>query len=152
MTTATVRAAIYDVVDGVSGTGNVHDYKRWTPEWSTFLDLFKVTVSGTDYIRGFDIMAGPVTEELYEFGGGTLRTHTFTIRMYYGVRDADESEKAAATLAQSVMNALDAASTIHEDFYHAERAQMPVLDFRLFGNTLVHYAEIVQKVTEWATV
>jgi hypothetical protein len=151
MTTATVRAAIYSVVNGVSGTGTVHDYKRWAPDWSTFLDRFKVTIDETDYIRGFDIMAGPVAESLEEHGAGTLRTHTFTVRMYYGWRDEDSSEKAAATLAESVMNALDADGTLHA-FYYAERAQMPVLDARLFGNVMVHYAEIVQRVTEWAAV
>lgn len=155
MSQATIRTAIYNVVNGVSGTGNVYDYRRWAVLYDQVLSMFKDR--DTSSILGFDVEAGPMSDERVEFrttgDRGILRTWTFRIRMYYGANDADETEKAAATLLESVADALNSAATLHDGqtFYDAGLASASILELRTFAGNLVHYAQIDQTVTEFLT-
>lgn len=152
MSEATIRAAIYGVVNGVSGTDNVYDYRRWALLYDDVITIFGTTA---EKFLGFDVEAGPAAAELHDFPGtgGNLRTWAFKIRMYYGHDDSTETEKAAAALIEDVLEALDASSTLHDgaSFYHAAPAQLTAFDMRLVGGALCHYGEITQAVTEYIT-
>lgn len=153
MSQATIRAAIFAIVDGVSGTGNVYDYRRWGVKYDRVLSMFRDATAGT--ILGFDMEAGPFSGELSEFrqagAQDGFRPWTFRIRMYYGAKDTDKTEPAAATLIEAVANALDKSDTLHngQTFYSADKAVVTILELRTFAGNLVHYGQIDQVVTEY---
>lgn len=155
MSQATIRAAIFAIVDGVSGTGNVYDYLRWAVKYNRILTLAKSASAGT--LVMFTLQAGPFTDERIEFRStgdrGILRTWTFHIRMYYGAKDADATEKTFATLLETVANALNSADSLHDGntFYDAELASAPIVQLSSFGSDMVHFAQIDQKITEYMT-
>ena len=153
MSQATIRTALYNCVNGVSGTGSVHDYKRWAVLYDDYIDKFKDSTAGT--ILGFDIEAGPFTDEWVNFrqstsDAGIVRTWTYRIRMYYGWIDGDETEKAAATLLESVANALNSTDAVHA-FHHTSPVRVPTLEPRMFGGNLVHFAQMEIDVSEAMT-
>lgn len=151
MSEATIRARLYAIVNAVDGTENVYDHYRWAVAYDKVIEWFGTS---SDKFLGFDIEAGPATAELHSFGaagGATLRTWTFRVRMYYGHNDSDETEKAAATLIEDVLEAIDDDGTLHDGdtFYHAARAQLAAFDLRIKGGALCHYGEITLAVTEY---
>lgn len=150
MSEETIRAQLYSIVNGVNGTDNVYDYRRWAGTYDEVVAQFGTSA---DTFLGFDIEAGPAAAELHSFGATSsiLRTWSFKIRMYYGFKDSLETEKAAATLIEDVLEAIDADGILHDGttFYHAERAQLTAFDLREYGNVLIHYGEITQAVTEY---
>jgi len=152
----TIRDDIYNVVNAVSGTGNVYSYKRYARSlYNEQLDVFKVTIDDEEKLQGFDIQAGPVTSERMIFrdgdGGGLLRNHTFFIHGYVTWDDADASETAARVLAVAVQKALDDSDTLHDGntYYNALPAQITNLEGRRFANILVNYIGITQVVQEY---
>lgn len=157
MSEATTRAILKAVLDTVSNIGTVHDFQRLSTEYSTFLNFFKASVGGTDYIRGWTIQlqGWPETEYLDEdFESGVkqvIRTYTYKIRGYFGVDDSAASEKTAAGLVEDVTEALDFADTIHgEDDYWGPvpPSTLDLFEPRRFGGALCHVAEITQKLKE----
>jgi len=155
MSQASIRAAIYAIVDGVDGTGNVYDYRRWAVRYDSVLSMFKDSTAGT--ILGFVIGEAGANYERVSFrttgDAGLLCTWTFPIVMYYGAKDADATMKTAETLIESVATALNSSSTLHDGqtFYHASPANISIFELRTFGNDLVHYGQIDQAVTEYMT-
>ena len=149
MSQATIRAAIYNVVNDVSGTDNVYDYRRWAVTYDEVISIFG-TSSGT--FLGFDIEAGPFIDERVEFrtsagDSGMLRAWTYRIRMYHYHNDGDGTEKAAATLIESVCDALNSDDALYNRYYVAP-TRLIALDMRLIGGVLCHYAEVHLDVTE----
>lgn len=152
MSQATIRTRLYNIVRAVDGTKNVYDYRRWAAKYDQVIAIYGTS---TNKFLGFDIEAGPATAELNDFPatGGTLRTWSFKVRMYYGFDDSDKTEKAAAILIEDVLEAIDSDGTLHDGttFYHAARAQLDAFDMRFIGGALCHYGEIRVAVTEYIT-
>lgn len=153
MSEAAARATIYGIVAGVSKTGQVYDYERWANEWPKFLDLFKTVIVGQPQIRGWTVTCVSMPQRVMEFTGTLLRSYTFKVRGYLGLDDSAESEKTAIALAEDVVEALDASTTLHDGgtYYNAEPASLDVFELRIFGGHLAHYAEITQVVEEVMT-
>lgn len=145
MSEAIGRAAIYNAVSGVSNIGKVYDYERFVNDWSRFLDLFKTTIGSTPQIRGW--MVGYAGAETVREFQCKIRRHRFVVRGFLRLDDSAASEKTAATLAESVTNALDADSTVHAHSFTTE-AQLEIFESRDFGGVLCHYAEITQEYVE----
>jgi hypothetical protein len=151
---ATVRARIKTILESVSNVGNVYDYERWAADWTTYLDLFKTTISGSQVIRGWTITCQsfrPV--ELTTIGDQQInREYTYKIRGYFGLDDANASEKAAMLIAEDVCEALDADTTLHGASYYGPgehpMAELTIFEPRAYGDVLCHYAEITQVVKE----
>jgi len=155
MSQASIRAALNTIVDGVTGTGNVYDYRRWAVLYDDVLSKFKDGTAGT--LLGFVIGEATSSNERISFrtsgDAGTLCTWTFKIIMYYGAKDADATMKTAETLIESVATALNSSSTLHDGqtFYHAGLANVSIFELRDWCNTLVHYGQIDQAITEYMT-
>jgi hypothetical protein len=150
---ATIRARIKAVVSGVSNVGLVYDYERWKPDWSDYLDTFKTTISSVEYIRAWTITCEsfrPV--ELATMGGGTDTdvNYVYKVRGYFGLDDANASEKTAIGIVEDVMEALNADSTLHAYYGSGPHplAELTVFEPRAFGDVVCHYAEITQPVKE----
>ncbi len=150
MSAATIRAAIYSAVNGVSNIGKVYDYERHSNDWSDFLDKFKTTIGGTNQIRGWMVGYRGITEaEGGRFtapGGRISRKHRFQILGVMGIDDSEATEKTFAALAEDVCDALDSDDTIHG--YLGSSPAMLGFDPKPFAGLLVHAAAIVIDVTE----
>lgn len=155
MSAATARTAVYNVVNGVSNTGNVYDYMRWRTEYDKLLELFKTTISNAPQLRGFMVEYRGMTADDGEFSmpGGVFHTHNFRIRGILRLDDSAASEKTFVTLVETIINALDDDSTLHggSSFYYTGPASAPVVETRTFGSVLCHYCEINVSVTEWTS-
>ncbi len=151
MAEATLRTTIYNVVNGVTNVGTVHDYVRYASDTSDFLDLFKTTISGSDVIRGWTVTCESFPQEIIQFDRGLLRHYTYKIRGYFGLDDSAASEKTAIAIVEDVVEALDANDTLHDGgtYHDASAASCDEFGHRVFGLVLVHYAEITQEVWEF---
>ena len=132
MSEAATRALIYAVVNGVSNVGQVHDYERWANDWTTFLDRFKTTSSGSSVIRGWTIGCAGWTQD------HSMRTYMYKVRGYFGMDDSAASEKTAIAVVDAVCQALNTA----DDFDDNELAELTTFELRMFGSVLCHCAEI----------
>ena len=150
MSEATIRAAVYAAVSGVSNVGLVYDYERQANEWDALLGFFKSTIGGTTQIRGWMI----AYKGIVSAGGGRFstakrlsRTQRFYIMGFMGVDDSAASEKTFAALAEDVADALDSDATIHTKPNSAAPANLG-LDPAPFAGILAHAAVIQIDVTE----
>ena len=156
-----VRAILAAVVQGVPDAGLVYDYRRWAISHAAFIDLFKTTIDGAACYRGW--MVGYVnmpSNQTTVFStslneANQVREHVFKLYGYYGLKDADASEKAAQALAIQVMDALSTSVDLRGFSGQWGQTPAPTIDFfdvRLFGNILCHVIEITQRVRVAVTV
>ncbi len=154
MAEATVRARLKTILESVTSVGTVHDYERWAADWTTYLDRFKTTISSVDVIRGWTITCQSFSPVVLETIGDQQinREYVYKIRGYFGLDDANASEKAAMLIVEDVCEALDADTTIHGASYYGPgahpMAELTVFEPRAYGDVLCHYAEITQVVKE----
>lgn len=154
MAEATVRARLNTVVSAVSNIGRVYDYERWIDDWTTYLDLFKTTISGSDVIRGWTITCPSISPiELETIGDQQIVfSYVYKVRGYFGLDDENASEKAAILVAIAVIDALNADEVLHgADYVGAgphPLAELTVFEPRFLGDALCHYAEITHITKE----
>ena len=154
MSEATVRAAIKQVIESVSGYGVCHDYMRWSNDYATLLSMFKVKINGTDQIRGWSIFCEAVNSQWMSFG--TIRkclvTYHYRLRFIMALDDSVASEKTALAHVLAVADALDKSVTLHSSTYTVseETTGLCQVEFgwRLFGSVLCHEAQVVLDVQE----
>lgn len=158
MALADIRADILDVIEDIPDIGIVHDYERFSNDWTTYLDRFSVTIDGTKQVRGWTIgYAGTPESEQAQFDDGTLpvlRSSRWIIRGYLGLDDSRETEKLFQDLVEDVLDALDDDHVdLHDpaDYFHTTPAIVPIVEHRVFGSVLCHYCEIALTVTEYET-
>lgn len=151
MSESIVRGNIEDVLNGISEIGNVYDYQRYVTDWSDFLDLFKVTIAGSQTIRGWTISCEEIAQEYGQFGK-LWRTYTYRIRGYFALVDGSETEISTMAKVEEVMEALDADPDLHSTastgLVNDFPSNLDVFEARAFGSALCHYIEIVQVVIE----
>lgn len=159
MSETQARLDLYTIVSGVSNVGSVYDIQKWSNDWSTFLNHFKTTISGSEVIRGWCI-TGPL--QVTDSGEGfawaphngrftVTRTYTYLIRGVVGHKDTDSTEKTAASLMLEVVKALNTSTTLHNGSRYDERTPLAGIDVfepRVFGGVLCHYIEIRQSLME----
>jgi len=158
MSEATTRATIKAILESVSNVGVVHDYERWAGTIPDVTTAFVTTISGAKLVRGWTITCQSWTprwvayDEDEEADGGLVdRTYVYKIRGYFGLKDADATEKTVFALVEAVCDALDADKTLHdEEAFEGQTppATLTVFEPRMFGGVLCHYAEITLEVTE----
>lgn len=150
MSEATIRAHLKSIVTAVANVGVVHDYDRWSNEWPDFLAHFKTAIGGVDQIRGWSIGYNGFEAEDIEIDPNRLRSHGFSIHGYLGLEDSLATEKTAAALAETVCNAFDDSTTLHNGatYYNTSPARL-LFEPRMFGGVLCHYIEIRLTVTEF---
>ena len=145
----TIRARIKTVLEGVTDIGAVHDYERWTDDWDSLLQQFKVNVGGVEQIRGWIITLQRLKPETIGFQGGgvtgtILATYTYLVRGFLGVEDASETEKTMTALALAAAWALENDATLRSEDLDKETPVVTELyqDYRMFGGVLCHYVEM----------
>jgi len=146
MNEAAQRAAIKTILEGVTDVGNVHDYERWAPDWSSYLDLFKTTIGGTDQIRGWTITNERMpSRQVHD--SGHRRDYVWVLRGVMGLDDSAATEKTFRALAEDVIEEFEVDRTLSGVITNGAFAadgwpSLAVFEPRLFGTVLCHYAEI----------
>lgn len=150
-TEATIRAALKTRLEAVTNIGRVHDYERWAPDWTDYLDLFKTTISSTAQIRGWTISCGGIgnRQVAYQFH---RKEYEFVIRGYLGLDDSAATEKTAIALAVAVIEELEKYvklnATLEVGTYSdAGWPRVETFETRMYGSVLCHYVEI--RLTVW---
>lgn len=150
-----IREDIVEIIEGIEDIGQVHDYLRWSVLYPDVRSQTQATIDGDKRIRAWMVTCVSVTAELLAFrvtgtNNGVAYTYTYKIRGYFGLNDADETEKDAISLALQVIEALHLSDTLHDGktYMHAGLASLDVMEPRMFQNYLAHYIEITQTVTE----
>lgn len=145
MSEATVRAQIYTILSGAAGVGKVYNRERWAVDWGSFINLFKD--SGSGRILGWEIgRKAPITED-----ESSVRKHTFFIRGYMGVNDADATELLFNALLENIAAAFRADKDLGGAALGHDFIQVETLDTRSFGSVLCHFAELTLTVHEHIT-
>ena len=158
-TEATIRAWVDTTLKTVPNSGVVHDYERWSSDWSDYLDLFKTTIGSDEVIRGWTITCSSIsnrqyiTQQVLETKSAHLKTYAYIIRGYFGLDDENESEKAAIALAEDVIEKLESypklGSTLEIGKYTDEGwPRLEAFEPRSYGGVLCHYIEIRFEVWE----
>jgi len=151
MSESAIRAAIYTVLRAVEDIGKVYDYERWTSDWTTFINLFKTTISNEDRILGWEISRRSVGEKQAVIKAGSQAhedDHLFIIRGYMAVNDASETEKTFNQLIENIRTAFRENKNLNGACERHGRIQAPIIEFRTFGGVLCHYTELNLTVYE----
>jgi hypothetical protein len=143
MSEATQRAAIASVLSGIPDVGVVHDYDRWAVDWGAFIALFKTTIGGKDQIRGWEISRISASEDRT-----SVRPHTYAIRGYMGLKDSQATEKTFNDLIEAIAAAFRASQDLGKAVLGHDFIQIAVIEPRMFGSVLCHYAELRLTVHE----
>lgn len=151
MPESAIRTQIYTILNAVTDVGKVYDYERWAADWSTFINLFKTTIGAVDQIRGWEIGRRSVKEERITLGissSGNEKNHGFLIRGYMRVNDAEASEKIFNALIEAIATAFRGNKKLNDTARDHDFIQAEIIEFRLFGGVLCHYAELNLTVYE----
>jgi hypothetical protein len=145
----TIRNAIKALVEGVDGVGVVHGRSRLATNWKKYIERFYFAETGR--IQGAEITRTGFSEHR---AGAYLRHHKFVIRVFLGFQDEAATEETFQPLIDEICEAFRTAgpeaSWLYGDGDNPANspAQAPVIDERMFGDVLCHYAEIHLSVTE----
>jgi len=149
MSLANIRAEYKSILSGVTTVGVVHDYERWSVDWSKFLVQFKDAATGK--IKGWTITREK-TIEAFTSGPGAERKHAFVIRGYLALDDTAGSEKTFQDLVETVCDTFRPKTTLNGKVEQVEAPlQVDLVEVRLFGAVLCHYCELRQTVEELLT-
>jgi hypothetical protein len=148
MSESAVRGVIKTTIQALDNEGQVHDYERWANDWDAYLALYKTTIGGADYIRGWTITCEAMPTTLHQTNGVKIREYRHRVRMYWGLDDSAASEKAAFAKCEELCNALDDSALHGDGYYLADPASLEIFENRVFGSVLCHYAEIQQSTYE----
>ena len=147
MSQAAINIAILATITAVDAGGKAHGYARWSADWNAFLALFK---SGSQ-IRGWSV-SREATATRQATAGEVEKAHVFVIRGIMGLQDAAATETTFQALLDSLQDAFladdrlgGACDTLSPDWgplAGAAGAQVSVVETRMFGSVLCHYAEL----------
>jgi len=145
---AAMREQIAVILAGVSGIGAVHSYTRLAVDWQKMVDLFKDADGRINAVMFARQQMAKRSATL-----GTLeRAHVFVVRAVMGLRDAE----ATGVVFDELMTAIEEAFDDHLDLNGtclttrpdwgpmADQAgmQIALIEERMFGSVLCHYAEL----------
>ena len=139
MSEALIRQQIYTTLAAVPNVGRVYDYERWAVNWDKFIELFKDSASGR--ILGWEICRSRMGAQKISTREEE-HTHEFTMRGYMAVKDADATEKLFNAVIEAIGAAFRNNHTLNDTCIDAGPLSVEILDTRMFGGVLCHYAEL----------
>ncbi|PKN46762.1 MAG: hypothetical protein CVU59_05030 [Deltaproteobacteria bacterium HGW-Deltaproteobacteria-17] len=144
MSESAIRQKIFETLSAVPNVGKVHDFERWAVDWGKFIEFFK---HSSGRILGWEICrAGMQSEKIDVIEED--RTHGFVIKGYMAVKDADATEKLFNAHIEAICDAFKGNHTLGGVCLDAGPVQVEVIDTRMFGSVLCHYAELKIPVNE----
>lgn len=144
-----VATALGAIVSGVTNAGQVHQRRRWSADWSKFLNQFKATVAGKVQIRTWMITRESWAAEPGDSFGQVKRTHQFVIVGALGFEDASDTETTFQALVEAVCNAIDARTDLGLSYvpdFGIGPCSVRTIGAEQLGSVLAHVCEIVVPV------
>ncbi len=151
---SSILSDIKTKMEAVTDIGKVYDYYRWNNNPSTFISLFAYTPSGGGkHIRGWEITRVQVPEHK---AGAYFRHHKFKIAGYLALKDVDATDKTFQVLIDKICEKFRTADPpsgatwyyMNGDNPGDSPCQVDIIEARMFGDVLCHYAEISLSITE----
>lgn len=102
---ATTRTALYTLVVGVPGIGQVHDRERYMREEAKFRSLFVSRIDGADQLRGWWLRRAATMERTLGIGR-RMEVHTWHLRGYMALSDDAGSELVFDELVEALRDAV----------------------------------------------
>ncbi len=146
MSLEAIRQQIRVIASGVPGVGRIHDYERFSAEYSKFLELFKVD----GRINGFMFFRIQRIERFLAAGESEI-AHVFRFRRLCGLEDAEATGIAFDDHVEDLCSAFnlrddlnESCDTINPDWGPMQGMRGPqieTIDIRKFGSVLCHFAE-----------
>lgn len=148
MSLADIREQIKTIISGVSGIGIVHDHERLSKEWSKFLNLLKDT---DDRINGCMFSLEKRHKRQSTMGEKEI-AYIFVFRRLMGMRDAEATGIIFENHIEEMADIFDdyedlngTCRTINPDWGEMSEGigmQIDIIEPRMFGGVLCHYAEL----------
>lgn len=150
MSYTTILAEIKTILEGISGIGTVHDYKRFSDNVTTLNN--RAVSSSKFHVWFITRRAAPSTSS-----GSTqvFREHEFVLEGWYAIDDANASEKTFQALCDTIMDEFNSSTNILLNGT-ADNIRSPQLEeFTIEGETLAgvlcHKAIIIVYADEEVT-
>lgn len=142
----------------VSGIGNIYTEMRWYNNQSDLINLFaynyadnlKPTEKQTADIRGCMITRNGFTDEQTANITNTVK-HRFKIILLRSLVSAQNTELAFQTTIDSLAATFRPQGNLSSLVELTQPLQAEVIDYRMIGGCLCHYAELIIEVQEYFT-
>ena len=155
MSETAIRQKIFETITGQPGIavpshasatlGMVHKYERWSNDWNKFLALFKDPVTGR--IFGWEIRRASMPAEKLS-NMEQQNTHIYQIKGYLAVQDSEQTELMFNLKIEELRGLFKGNHTLDDTCLDAGAISVDVIDERMFGTVLCHYAELRMPVAE----
>ena len=129
------------------GALNVHALQRHVNDWRSMLAAFTTGAAPDTVIHGWTISRERV-DERWLSNKEVVRVHHFKIRAYYGSQDSAATEDTFQDILEDVSDHWRSDFDMDGTAEQRTPLQFPVIDYRLFGGVLCHYAEGTTAITE----
>ncbi len=147
-----ISAAIKSILENVSGIGTIHEFHRYTRMPEGFKEYFTKLVDWEKrQLNTWLITRDSFSQTTVGMPiGQEMRSHTFVIRGYMGIKDSTGSEETFQDLVDEIVNALEARVKlgIPDVVEYAYPVSVPTIGHSMFGVAPCHYCEIHLRVDE----
>lgn len=168
MNYAAIRDAIHAQLLQVPGIGVVFKHQRYSSDWPTFLERYKVpnALDQTEYLVNVAWISRMSTRDTSASPGGRAEDNTlvavhvediWTITLIYGFHDDEESTQASESAFMALVD------KVKEQFRWLDRLGIPTaveyaepveavsLGLYMIGDTLCHKADMQIRVVQFTT-
>lgn len=151
MSVPAMREQIKAILSGVSGIGIVHDYNRLATDWNKMLERFK---DADGKINTVMFAREKMLKRVTTMGSSAPRekAQIFLMRVIMGLNDAQETGIAFDALLTAIEEKFDSHVTLNSTCRTTRPdwgpmagqpgIQIDMIESRLFGSVLCHYAEL----------
>lgn len=134
------RDALTAAIEGVSGTGVVQKRQREITDWTEYLKSFvAANVTSLTRVRGWWVVRERREDDWDAFGRIDSR-HTFVMRAILGIEDRADTDATFGDMVDDVMDAVTGLSVTNA--WDVGACVARVIEPRVFGGVLCHYAEV----------
>lgn len=107
MSVSTIRTALAALISDIPNIGRVHAFERYAVQSAQLVELYVAEIDGEAQLRGWYIRRVKTVEER-QGKHAWMDTHTWMVRGFMALSDADQSELVFDGLIEAVRDALRA--------------------------------------------
>lgn len=140
-----LRGALATLLGTVDSIGIIHNRERFVVDPAAFLDMFKVTISGTVQIRAWLILREsmqPIEDTVF---GESRQRHVFVLRGILGFQDSADTYGTLQALVDTIIALLDNQTTLSVSgtiVRGVGPCSLRSFEVGQFGSVLAHVCEI----------
>ena len=154
MSLSAIREQIKVILAGVAGIGVIHDYERWAADYGTLMNLFKDSEGRINAC----IFAQKKRQEKYVVMGAPDKNRVFGITFIMGLKDSEATGILFEDLLERAVDAFRGNDDLNGacltcspewgEVADLSGLQIGLIEPRMFGGVLCHYAEAILGVVE----